>query len=42
MRSLAFPPVQKIFAPLWLYWQRSPFTYVLYQNTTFSCQRSGK
>jgi hypothetical protein len=22
MRSLALPPAQKIFAPLWLYWQR--------------------
>jgi hypothetical protein len=23
MRSLALPPAQKIFEPLWLYWQRS-------------------
>jgi hypothetical protein len=30
MRSLALLPAQKIFAPLLLYWRRSPFTYVSY------------
>jgi hypothetical protein len=39
MRSLALPPAQKNFAPLRLYWLRSPFTYVSYFTTTVRTHR---